>query len=215
MLEIMVTRIRQVEQINEIVIATTTSPLDDLIEAEAKKIGVGVYRGSEHDVLGRVVEAGRDSNAQILIELTGDCPLIDPLLIEECLQKFLDGNYDFVTNAKTRSYPDGMDVQVIAFPMLEMAAQLTTTDLDREHVSLFLRNNSNLFKTHEIISPPETWNPELGLTLDEEEDFILIGEIIKYFAPRTDYTCLEILKFLSSNPALIQLNSHVLRKGDS
>ena len=138
MLELMIERLRFVKEIDAIVIATTVNASDDPVEELAHRVGVGVWRGSEADVLNRVLDAAKAYEAQTIVELTGDCPLIDPAIVSKVINAYRDQNADYVSNIIERTYPDGMDTQVFATTLLEDVARRTDDVADREHVSLYI-----------------------------------------------------------------------------
>ena len=121
LLEILVERLRRAPGLDGVVIATTVNAADDPISELGEKLGVGVFRGSENDVLGRVCGALRSSGADVCVEITGDCPLIDPCVIERVFATFDVGNYDYVSNLHPATYPDGNDVEVFSMRALEEA----------------------------------------------------------------------------------------------
>lgn len=112
----MVERLKRSKFIDEIIIATSSNIENDAIESLTKEIGIYCFRGSEDDVLSRVIGAADSRKADIIVQLTGDCPLMDPELIDECVSKYLDGGYDYVANELVRTYPIGMDVAVFPYP---------------------------------------------------------------------------------------------------
>jgi spore coat polysaccharide biosynthesis protein SpsF len=123
---------------------------------------------------------------------------------------------DYTSNCHHRSYPDGMDAQVFTRAALETSSSLTEEPLDREHVTLHIRNNPETFRQVHILAPPSLHWPELGLTLDEPADFTLISRIIEHFGPaRPNFSCGEVLTYLRSSPELLTVNSHVSRRGAS
>jgi spore coat polysaccharide biosynthesis protein SpsF len=213
-LDLMISRIRLVPEIGKIVIATTTNESDDVIVAEAVKLGVGFFRGSEVDVLSRVLGAIFENDFEEFVALTGDCPLIDPEIISNTIKQFNKGNSDYISNALVRSYPDGMDTQVLTRKALERSSKLTTDPVEREHVTLHICRNPEIFKVQNLLAPKELFWPKLGLTLDQIEDWDLIRNIFDYFWPRLDFSCREILEYLKKNPTLLSMNASVNRKGD-
>ena len=216
MLGRLINRLKQIPLLREIVIATTTNPEDDEICKTASEFGVNFYRGSENDVMSRVLEAGLATNADVIVEITGDCPIIDTEIITEVVQKYLEGNYDYVSNSNVRSYPDGMDVQVFSIETLVNSSQSTTDKLHREHVTLHIRQNPERYRLLDLVAKREFHFPELGLTLDTPEDFRLIEEIITHLEPQNSFFGLrEVLDLLETYPALKELNQHVKRKGDT
>ena len=211
MLELMVKRVSKVFDIKKIVIATSTNPLDDAIMKESQRIGVSCFRGSESDVQSRVLGAAVEHKAKTLIALTGDCPLIDPKLIKDAIETFEKSDVDYLSNALLRSYPDGMDTQVLRVESLRKSSKMTTDAYEREHVTLHMYRHPEIFKLMNIEAPLSSKWPTLGLTLDEKEDFVLIDKIISFFYPRIDFDLSEIISFLRHNPGLIEINKRIIR----
>lgn len=213
MLKHLVDRLRQVKSIQTIVLATTVNRTDDCLEAFAKEEKIAHFRGSEEDVMGRVIGAADSVNADIVVEITGDCPVIDPLLVEQTIQMFLHNTCEFASNSLIRSYPDGMDTQVFALETLKRSAALTNDPLDREHVTLHICNHPELFRPVNLIAPPDLYWPELGLTLDEKADYELLKNLIEYFGPSRPYfSCREVIELLRTRPEWVAINQEVRRK---
>jgi spore coat polysaccharide biosynthesis protein SpsF len=217
MLGHLIERLKLVNSIDHIVIATTTNASDDCIEEFASNMDVGIFRGDEDDVMNRVIGAGQSADADVIVEITGDCPIIDPEIIEQTIQVYKHNSVDYVSNNNVRSYPDGMDVQVFALDLLEKSAKMTDDLLDHEHVTLHIRNNPEIFSRINLFSTPELYQPDLGLTLDEKEDYILLKKIIEHFYDTGNpfFSCLDVIRFLKNNQELVDINSHVTRKGDT
>ena len=216
MLEHLVNRLKKTNNINEIVLATTIKPTDDVLVQEAKKLNISFFRGSEKNVMDRVIKAGKSVNADVIVEITGDCPIIDPDLIDQAIMMFKKNNVDYVSNGNIRSYPDGMDVQVFRLNTLIKSASMTKDALDQEHVTLHIRKNPKIFRHLNIISPPSMYWPELGLTLDEKDDYIFLKKIIEHFYKKNPYfSCSDVINFLKKNKSLLEINKNVLRKGDT
>jgi spore coat polysaccharide biosynthesis protein SpsF len=215
MLGHLVDRLRAVPSIDQIVLATTVSPADDVLVEFAAAHGIGCYRGSEDDVMARVVEAGRSAEAEVLVEITGDCPVIDPQVVEQCIRMFFANPCDYCSNALVRSWPVGMDTQVYRLETLERSEALTDHPLDREHVTRHIRLNPELFSHVHLVAPPAEHWPELGLTLDEPGDYELLKRIIEHFAPSDPlFTCRDAVALLRGrHPEWVELNASVGRKG--
>lgn len=212
----LVDRLKAVESIDVIVLATTTNHTDEVMADYASSIGIEVFRGDENDVMGRVVNAGKSVDADVIVEITGDCPIIDPEIIEQAIRIYQENTYDYVGNQHVRSYPDGMDVQVFALDTLVKSELMTNEPLDREHVTLHIRNNPQIFSHLNIVAPPEQHWPDLGLTLDEQSDFNLLKVIIENFHDNNPlFSCLDVVRFLRANQQLLDINSEVLRKGNT
>ncbi len=214
MLDLMVSRVRMVPEIGGIIIATTINENDDAIVEEARRLGVGFYRGSEDDVLSRVLGAVIENRFEEFVALTGDCPLIDPDIISKVIAEFGNQKIDYISNALIRSYPDGMDTQVLTQVALKRSSDLTKDATEREHVTLHICRNPKIFQTKNYLAPDSLFWPELGLTLDQPEDLKLITDIFQYFWPRLDFSCLEIIEYLNKNPKILSINALVKRKGN-
>jgi len=212
----LVRRARAVPSLNGIILATTTNDADDVLEELARELGVGCFRGSERDVLGRVLAAASTGSAELVVELTGDNPLIDPAIIETVIRTFVANEADYVSNTHVKSFPDGMDVQVLRPETLARSASMTEEPLHREHVTLHIREHPQLFRAIHVVAPPELHWPELSVTLDEWGDYELIRRVTEHLAPANIlFGCHDIVKVMCANPAWLELNQKVKRKGDS
>lgn len=210
MLDLLVERLRQVPELNEIVIATTTNESDDPVAALAQKLGVGIWRGSEDDVLQRVLDAATNYKADVIVELTGDCPLMDPAIVSRVVGSYREGGVDYVSNILSRTYPIGMDVQVFSRDVLARVAATTANAEDHEHVSLFIYRNPQLFTLRNVAAPPEQHRPELRLTLDTPEDLSVIRALFAALHPGgSGFSLDQMLAWLDANPEVASLNSQV------
>lgn len=216
MLHYLVSRLRAVPSIQGIVLATTSNATDDVLERFAQQQGIGCFRGSEDDVMARVIGAAESANADVVVEITGDCPIIDPQIVEQTIRMYKAHQADYVSNAHIRSYPDGMDAQVFRLEVLKRSAAMTDNPLDHEHVTLHVRNHPELFTHVHLVAPPEMHWPELGLTLDEPADYELLRRIIEFFDNTNPlFGCLDVVRLLRDNPEWVAINQAVLRKGDT
>jgi len=216
MLEHLVSRVRAVPSLDGIVLATTINQTDDVLEDFAQNVGIDCFRGSEDDVMNRVIGAAESVDAEVIVEITGDCPLIDPQLIEQTIRMFAANTADYVCNAQVRSYPDGMDTQVYQLATLKRSAALTDDALDHEHVTLHIRNHPELFSHVYLVAPPELHWPGLGLVLDEPKDFEFLRKIIEHFDTKGSwFSCLDVINLLREMPDLAKINQSVKRKGDT
>lgn len=210
MLELMIERLRRVPSLDAIAIATTVNAADDPIEDLAKRLSVGCYRGSEEDVLQRVLDTAQFYEADIIVQLTGDCPLIDPEIIEHTIQRYLQSNVDYAANTLTRTYPIGMDTTVFATDILADVAGRTNDPTDREHVSLFIYRHPELYSLENYAAPRALTYPEMRLTLDTPEDLELIRAIFERLYPKNpEFTLNDILVFLDQNPEIVRMNEGV------
>ncbi len=215
MLEYLIERLKLVDSLDEIIIATTTNTEDDKIQKFAEEKNILVHRGSEFNVMKRVLEGAKKYKVDIVVKITGDCPIIDPNIVEQCIRIFEKNSIDFLSNGHFRSYPDGMDVAVFTYEALEKSFSLTHDKLDLEHVTLHMRNNPEIFRSIYLLAPPNLHWPELGLTLDEIGDYELIKKIIEHFGKDCIFSCEKVINYLKKEPDLLSLNEYVDRKGDN
>ena len=213
LLALMVERLRRSQRLDGIVIATTDDPSCDPIEALAHELGVGVFRGSEDDVLARVLGAAEASGADIIVETTGDCPLIDPHWLDLVVDAYLrDGGCDFCSNTLTETFPRGTDVRVFSTAALADVAATTTDPADREHVSLYFWTHPERYHLREVKSPEPSLG-DLRLTVDTPEDLALVRAIFERLYPQDHGFGLgEIAALLREHPEIRALNAHVQQK---
>ena len=212
----LVNRLKQLTVIDKIVLATTINKEDDVLINFAREYDIDFFRGSEEDVMGRVLKAGEAYKAETIVEITGDCPLIDPDIVDQVIRTFINNDCDFVNNNSFLSYPDGMDTRVFSLKALKKSYGLTNNKLDYEHVTLHMKKNPKLFKIINLTAPKNLYWPELGLTLDEKLDYIFINKIIEYLYDKNPFFNLhEIIDLLKKRPELLSINSQVKRKGDT
>ncbi|WP_209121611.1 cytidylyltransferase domain-containing protein [Alkalihalobacillus sp. BA299] len=206
-------RVKQSKLIEDIVIATTVHERDNNIEAEALKCGLSVFRGSEDDVLSRYYYAAKQHNTDVIIRITSDCPVIDPIVIDEIISCYLEGQYDLVTNAGSdltqRTYPRGLDTEVFSFKALEDAFVNAKEKYQSEHVTPYIYEQSHkiyYFKNDVDYS-------RYRLTLDTKEDFELISEIYKrMYKGRHDFYLNDIIELFEREPNLFNINAHIEQK---
>lgn len=217
MLEHLIKRLKAVPSIDQIVLATTVNRDDEPLVHLAVKRGISVFQGDENDVMQRVIDAGSWVNAEVVVEITADCPIIDPEIIEQTIRMFKAHQVDYVSNALIRSYPDGMDTQVFRLDTLKRSAAMTSERLDHEHVTLHIRNHPEHFSRIHLVAPPEIHWPDLGLTLDERSDYELIKQIIEHFEAINNpmFSCLDVVRFLREFPEYVEINKKVVRKGNT
>jgi spore coat polysaccharide biosynthesis protein SpsF len=213
LLSFLIERLKSVQSIDEIVIATTVNKIDEPIVELAKSLNVSFFRGSENDVMSRVIGAAESHEANSLVEITGDCPILDPDLVEQTIQVFLKNNVDYCANSYFSSYPSGMDTQVIRLDALKRSYSMTEDDLDYEHVSRHIVNNPQIFKHAYLIAPPSLTWPTLALTVDEQGDYDLVSRIIEELYPTNGlFSCADVINFLSAHSHFLDFNKTIERK---
>lgn len=216
MLGHLVARLKAVPSIDEIVIATTNNATDDILQEFAVSHDVGFFRGSENDVMGRVLQSARAFQADIICEVTGDCPIIDPEIVEQLLQTFFRNNISYLNNGKYGLMPDGMGAQVFTTDALAKSESMTNAPLDREHVTLHIKRHPELFPAFYLVAPHSLQWPGLGLTLDEQSDYELLKLIIEHFGDDHPlFSCLDVIHLLRGKPEWVAINQTVRRKGET
>ncbi len=212
MLGHMVERLKRSRRLDGVVIATTTNPADDVIEDLAADLGVGCFRGSEDDVLDRVLKAAHAFDVDVIVETPGDCPLLDWTILDHVVDCYLDRDDDYVCNNMRPTYPGGMDVQVFSTKVLEDVARRTDDPVDHEHVSLFIYRNQQIYRCSNAEAPPELFDPDVKFLLDTPDDFRLISSVFDALYPgKPDFTCADILALLRQRPELRTINRNVQR----
>jgi spore coat polysaccharide biosynthesis protein SpsF len=212
-------RAQRAHSVAQTLIATTTDPDDDPIAGFCAASGLPYYRGSLADVLDRYYQAARASRAEIIVRLTGDCPLIDPDVIDHTVSEFLKTGVDFAANRLPlpwhRTYPIGLDTEVCTFEALEKAWIAADQPHQREHVMPYLYEEEGRFRTLLVNHDPDYGH--FRWTVDTGSDLDLVRRIFAHFPGRDDFTWLEVVALFEREPALAAINAHVTHKrhGDS
>lgn len=208
MIEILFQRLAKASKVDQIILATSIDPRNLPLAEHVRGLGYDVFQGSENDVLDRFYQASKPYLPDTVIRITGDCPLIDPDLVDQVVAAFEIQKVDYITNTLPPTYPDGLDIEVFSFTSLELAAQQAALPVEREHVTPYIRE-SGLFKTGNVAYRSdyslERW------TVDEVADFEVITAIFNHFHPRTDFCWLEVLELRKNEPSIFQANQHLIR----
>jgi len=210
-LDYVIDRLKKCKNITEIVLAITTNKNDDILEAYAKNKKINFIRGSEEDVLNRYYEAAKKFNAEVIVRITSDCPLIDPVIVDKIIAKHLENEADYTTNIIERTYPRGLDTEVFNFDILKATDMHATEQHYREHVTPYIREHPEKFKLQNIEAEGKIKRPDIRITLDTKEDFELISKIISHF-DNLDFYTENVIDFLEKNPELIKINQNVKQK---
>ena len=208
MIELLLTRLARAKEIDQIIVATSIDKRNIPLVEHVRKLGYACEQGSETDVLDRYVEAARKHKADVVLRITGDCPLVDPDLVDEVIRQFKSGNVDYFSNISPPTYPDGLDIEVFNFIALEKSSQATHKQYDREHVTPYLRE-SKFFKTAAKQHSEDL--SALRWTVDEPADFVVIEKVFQYFYPRIDFTWEDVLALQIDHPELFNTNQHLIR----
>jgi len=212
MLDFVINQLRSSNHLDEIIIATTDLSTDDKIVEHIKKKQVKFFRGSEKDVLSRYYDCAKYFSLDIIVRITADCPLTDPQILDYLLQKFIDGNYDFISPGFPRSFPQGSaDIEIFSFNALEKMKNEAKKPSEREHVCTYIYNHPEKFKIHTI---PNNLNfSNLKWSVDREPDLKFVQEVVKKIPKRPILTD-DILNLLKNNPELVQINKNsILEEG--
>jgi spore coat polysaccharide biosynthesis protein SpsF len=204
----LVRRLRRADRVDDIILATTTSPADAALAAWADKERVAIHRGSEEDVLSRVVEAQTKMRADMVVEVTGDCTLLDPEIIDLGVTMFLENPCDVVANVRKASFPMGIDVQVYRLHDLTEIGRCVHDPAIREHVSLYFYEHPERYRIIHLFAPARWHAPDYRFQLDYPEDHRFICEIYRRLEPRygDGFGIEEIMALLREEPDLVKIN---------
>ena len=203
-----INRMKRATRLDEIAIATTTREEDRAVIQLARGSQVGSYAGDEDDVLDRYYQAAALYKADIIVRITADCPLIDPRVVDKVVRHFLEGGFDYVSNALQLTYPDGLDTEVFSFHTLERAWKEAKWASEREHVTPYIWKNPDKFRLANVENDISL--SHLRWTVDEEEDFEFVRQVYKYLYKEGEVFYMEdILSLLGKYPELKQINQGI------
>ena len=208
MIEILLKRLNKSKLLDQIFLATSTEKKNRLLVDQVERIGFTCIQGSELDVLDRYIKAAEQCKADAVVRITGDCPLVDPVLVDECINGFIDSKVDYYSNTISPTFPDGLDVEIIKFSALKKAAQDSTKLSHREHVTPYI-------KEYDIFSKLNHSNNEdlsaLRWCVDDPEDFDVISKVFEHFKPNIHFSWKEVLELYNNQPKLFAANSQTQR----
>lgn len=208
MIGLLLERLARSRRIDQIVLATSTDARNEPLVYYVRGLGYATYQGSENDVLDRYFQTARQAAADVVVRITGDCPLIDPQLVDSVIDRFLDGGADYVSNISPPTYPDGLDTEVFSFTALQTAHGKASERAQREHVTPYLRESAEFSRRNHAHSEDlsaRRW------TVDEPADLAVIAEVFGHFAPRRDFSWLEVLALHERRPEVFAANQHLIR----
>jgi glutamate-1-semialdehyde 2,1-aminomutase len=208
MIELLLSRLADSTRIDEIVLATSVDKRNEQLVEHVRSLGYACEQGSEDDVLDRYVQAATKHEAAVVVRITGDCPLVDPALVDECIEAFFASGVDYCSNTNPPTYPDGLDIEVTTLEALHKANIESTKPFDHEHVTPYIRESGKFSKSaiayHEDLSG-------LRWTVDEPEDFDVIEKVFNHFHPQTDFGWKEVLALENEQPQLFAMNRNIGR----
>lgn len=209
-LELMIERLMQSRYADHLLVATTTNKEDDAIVDLCNRLDVGVFRGHPIDLLDRHYQSALLLNAEVVVKIPSDCPLIDPAVVDRVIDEFVKhpGKCDYVSNLHPATYPDGNDVEVMSFAALERAWKESSRSIEREHTTPYIWDNLDQFQIRNVV-----WDSLLDYsmshrwTLDYFEDYLFISSIYEALYPENPAFSLDqILELLRQRPELEEIN---------
>lgn len=212
MLELQLERLQRCKQVDQIVLAIPDSAKEQaLLEFAQKLPNIRLFQGSEEDVLTRYYGAAKAAHADIVVRITSDCPLIEPALIDRCIESFLAGSFDYVSNIHRRTYPRGLDTEVFSFAVLELAYREACAQPDREHVTPFIWRQPECFSMFDVVAEQDY--SHLRWTVDSPEDFELVCWIYEQLYPeQADFSYKDALELVLRYPKWQSHNLHIQQK---
>jgi spore coat polysaccharide biosynthesis protein SpsF len=205
-----VSRVRQCHLVNEVLVATSTDSSDDAIQKECKALETAIFRGSQNDVLDRYYRAASAAEAKVVVRITADCPFLDPEISDRTIQAFLDVHPDYASNTLERTYPRGLDTEVMSFSALEAAWHEGKEATEREHVTPFLYRHPERFQLVSVKGDRDysyhRW------TLDTHEDLEFLRAVCSALEESAMPSWHDLLRVLDRNPDLCRINQGVEQK---
>lgn len=208
MIELLLKRLSKAKEIDQIVVATSQDTRNLTLAAHVGSLGYACEQGSENDVLERYVQAGRAHQAEIIIRITGDCPLVDPVLVDDCIRSFRAAGVDYFSNTDPPTYPDGLDIEVTTLAALERAAEESNKEFDHEHVTPYIRESGVFTKAGMQNSEDLS---HLRWTVDDPDDFEVISRVFEHFAPDVHFSWQQVLDLQKTQPELFAINQQTKR----
>ncbi len=203
-------RVKRCKKVDSIVVATTTNQEDKAVIKVANKCGVETFTGKENDVLDRYYQGAKKFSADIIVRITADCPLINPDTIDKMVTLCLKENADYICGHP--NFPSSIEqgIEVFSFIALEKAKNMATKDYQREHVTIFIKENPGLFKIRAIIPRAVFQRADMRLTVDTKEDLKLMREIYNRLYKENEIIDIEdVINILENNPDLKKINMNV------
>ena len=208
MIELLLSRLSKAKELDQIIVATSEDERNQPLIAHVQTLGFNCEQGNENDVLDRFVKAAQKYQADVVVRITGDCPLVDAGLVDEAIRRFKSMGVDYFTNTNPPTYPDGLDIEVFTFKALEQAGIETKEFFDREHVTPYLRQPGKFTIANMQYSEDLS---ALRWTVDEAADFSVIEKVFDYFRPHTDFTWKQVLDLQMHQPEIFNINQHLIR----
>ena len=209
-LERLIERLRRSKYVDEVVVATTTNAPDDAIVELCERLKCSYYRGSESDVLLRVLETAQKYKADIIVETCGDSPLIDHRHIDALLDMYFDGDYDYVSNSLEPTFSIGFDVKIFSTEALARVEKISNDPYVRDNVSPYFYQHPELYKLGQLPAEARMRRRDIRLTLDYKEDYELINTVFEKLLPQNpDFSAEDVIVLFEKEPSLADNNKNV------
>jgi spore coat polysaccharide biosynthesis protein SpsF len=210
-LDYVIERLQVCSQVDDIILATTTAERDNQLADYAAQQDIHLFRGSEDDVLRRYYDAAIQYKVDTIVRITSDCPLLDPRTIDNIINIHTGKKVDYTSNVMKRTFPRGLDVEVFTFQALENTFHNAHEPYQREHVTPYLIEHPEIFRLYNVEAQGKLRRPEIRITLDTQEDFEFIKQILLHFNTLT-FTTEDVIDFLDEHPELLKINKTVKQK---
>lgn len=204
-----INRTRKVKGVNKIILITTQKKDDKILLKIAKNNRIQSFVGDEKNVLNRHYQCALKYNADVIIRITGDCPLIDPKIVEKMLDFYIKHDYDYVTNTLVPTFPDGLDTEIFSFKILKKITNKAKLPSEREHVTSYIKNHLSEFQIFNYKNSKDL--SKYRWTVDEKDDLRFVREIYSRMSPKQIFSTKDVLKIISNNPKLVNINNRFNR----
>ena len=200
-----INQLKNCKQLKNIIVATTNLPEDDIIEEYVKKLNISYFRGHPTDVLDRFFQCAKFYSIKIIIRITADNPLIDPNIVDDAIEKFNNGNFDYLSTQRSKTFPNGTETEIFSFQSLEKAWLNAKKPSEREHVTSYFYNNPEIFYLGQLTNSENL--SHLRLTIDEENDLELVRILFSKIKKRPILIS-DVIKVIKNEPELKKINSN-------
>lgn len=201
-IEFCIKRLKKSKKVKKIILCTTKKKEDNKFENISRKHKIQIFRGSEKNVLKRVVDCAKDNSIKTVVRITGDCPIIDPKIIDNCIKLHFKNKSDYTTNTLKLSFPDGLDVEVININSLIKSQINSKNQFNIEHVTPYIRK-SKIFKKQNFKNSVNYSNRRW--TLDNHDDFIFLKKVVKYFSSNIYFSWKELINAEKYEKSLVNI----------
>ena len=202
-----INRVKKAKNIDQIILATSNTDTDKILLDIAKKFKIIGFAGDEKDVLDRFYNAAIAYAANPIVRITGDCPLVDPILLDKMVEFYQANDYDYMSNTIERTFPDGLDIEIFSSEVLKISNKEAKWLSEREHVTPYILKNQNDFRVYNYKNKQNLSN--LRWCVDEEDDLIMIRKIFQEMRPNQFFSTDDALKIISKRSDISKINSGI------